>query len=268
MSSLQALWALFAILGVQTVTDLSVVVLARRQTALSRSLPFLVSGAAGVLLATACLDLLPESVQASRGSPHVWQALLLGLLVLFCIEAWAHATGHPLPAEEERMSVSAVASIAEMPTHPGHGRSVTPLLLGSALHSTVDGVAIAAAFAAGRKTGCSAALAVALHEMPHRVGDFSLLVHRGMPRRRAAELAIGAGAMAIVGGLFVVALGQHTAAAPWLLPISAATFLYIALADLIPEVHARHDGSWVGWKIACLLGGAGLIALLTLLPGE
>src|SRR5579875_3146383 len=89
LNTTQVLWALGAILGVQAVTDLGVIGLGRREALLSRGLPYLVSGAAGVLLATACLDLLPEAVRASGGSMAVWDVLLLTILLLFCVQAAA-----------------------------------------------------------------------------------------------------------------------------------------------------------------------------------
>ena len=95
-----------------------------------------------------------------------------------------------------------------------------------------------------------------------------MLVHMGMPRRRAAQLAIGAGAMAILGGLAVALLGQHRASVPWLLPVSAATFLYIALVDLVPELQANRRGHAIWWQIVCLGAGAAVMTILVHLPGD
>lgn len=275
MNPLQVLWALVAIVGVQAVTDIAVVTLGRREAAMSHWLPYLVSGAAGVLLATACLDLLPEAVHASGSGLGVWEILLGSLLALFCLQAAAHwLTDQAVLGPAETASTKEVHRHVHGPIHD-HGRrpsanrvSFLPLLFGSALHSGIDGVAIMAAFLGSRRAGWSAALAVGLHELPHRMGDFALLAHMGLPRRRAAQFAIGAGAMAIVGGLAVALLGEHHASVPWLLPISAATFLYIALVDLVPELQANHRGHGLWWQILCLGAGAALMTLLVHLPGE
>ena len=279
MRSSQAFWALSAIVCVQAITDAAVVLVGRRQAALLRSLPLLVSAAAGVLLATACLDLLPEAVHASGHAsgyaPSIWEILLVSLLGLFGLEAGIHAAGgsdspRPQPATDENSEPYSEAALLPQvrPMREHEVAGAWSLLLGSSLHSAVDGLAIAAAFAAGRRTGCLAALAVGLHELPHRLGDFSLLVHMGLRSRKAAWWAIGAGGMALVGALAAFTFGQHAAAASWLLPVSAATFLYIALADLLPQLHAHpgHRGR-VGVAV-CLLGGAALIAAVNHFLGE
>lgn len=262
MTSFEAPWALFAIFAVQAVTDLAVVGLGRNEPALLRALPYLVSGAGGVLLATACLDLLPEAVRDGGPGPGVWIALLVSLLVLFCLQAWAHSVTPDLHAPHDAAG-SATKNDTSHGNHltPVRRTSAAPLLFGSSLHSFVDGVAIAAAFAAGSKPGWSAAIAVGLHEMPHRLSDFSLLLHSGLPRRRAAQLAIGAGAMAFPGGVAVAALGRDAALARWLLPVSAGSFLYIALADLVPELHAQRRRGRLLSEVTCLVGGALLMAI-------
>lgn len=276
MTSSQALWALFAIFCVQGVTGGAVLLLGRQQPLLSRCLPFFVSGAAGVLLATACLDLLPEAVQAARG-PLIWEILLITLVLLFCLEALAQNTesaAYFADSDELGPLLPTDSPLQEQHGH-GHqhlssrtGAGAISLLLGSALHSSIDGIAIGAAFAAGSRPGWSAAIAVALHELPHRLGDFSVLLHRGMSRRRAAQVAIGTGAAAFAGGLGVMGLGHHAHAMDWLLPVSAASFLYIALVDLVPELHAHRRSRRAWWEIACLIGGAALIAAVIHLPGE
>jgi zinc and cadmium transporter len=264
LTSFVALWALFAILGVQLVTGLAVVGLERRAASLRRWLPLLVSGSAGVLLATACLDILPDAIRLGGSARTVGGVLLLTLLLLFCLEAWAHRVAHVgHAAADHGHGDHAHAGLQTAGTS-----TAAPLVLGSALHSTVDGLAIAAAFAAGRRPGWSAAIAVGLHELPHRLGDFSLLLHKGVPRRVAAQLAVGAGGAALVGFLAVFAFPHGRAGSLWMLPISAGSFLYIALTDLIPEVHARQGANRMWMEVGCLLGGAALMSLLTLFSGE
>ncbi len=269
MTLSQALWALVAIAAVQATTDLAVLGLGRREALLARWLPYLVSGAAGVLLATACLDLLPEGIRQAGNSPAFWRTLLAALLALFCLQLAVRGWGHD--AEPDAVTVAGVhthgrQTVAANQKHDRRGSSMSrnitvPLLLGSTLHSIVDGIAIAAAFAAGRGAGWSAAMAVGLHEFPHRLGDFTLLLHSGMERRKAAQLALGAGAAAFAGGLAVTLHGQRATSAPWLIPVSAATFLYIALVDLLPEIQAQRRAGRPPWEVACLLCAAALMAV-------
>ncbi len=274
MNSSQVLWALVAILGVQSAAGLAVLTLGRRESVLAQWLPFLVSGAAGVLLSTACLDLLPEAVRAPGSGMFVWQCLLASLVALFCIQAIAHwftdeALDTPADASKDAGSLHGHGhSHVHHHGHPTKKARPGALLLGSALHSTVDGVAIVAAFAAGPRAGWSAALAIGLHELPHRIGDFALLLHLGIPRRRAALLAVSAGGTALLGGLAVVFAGEHRTTPLWLLPVSAATFLYIALVDLVPELQATRRGSAIWGQIVCLAAGAALMAVLIQLSGE
>ncbi len=273
MNSSQVLWALVAILGVQSVAGLAVVGLGRRQLLLDRWLPYLVSGAAGVLLSTACLDLMPEAVKAQGPGMFVWRALLVSLVALFCVQAVAHwftedALGTSPNAGDVPLSPPDHRHGHLLHSHPRMQARPGALLLGSALHSTVDGVAIVAAFAAGPRAGWSAALAIGLHELPHRIGDFALLLHLGLPQRRAGLLAVGAGAMALIGGLAVALAGEHQRSPLWLLPVSAATFLYIALVDLVPELQANRHGRAIWGQIVCLAAGAALMAVLVQLSGE
>ena len=278
MKSSQLMGPFIAILSVQAVTDAAVLGVGRLKTSLAQWFPYLVSGAAGVLLATACLDLLPEAAHASGGGLGIWEVLLATLLALFCFQAWVHGLTDEVIVEHTNFfeEPGHVHTHAGPSTHrhsnSGGGSSVrakpAALVLGSGLHSLVDGIAIVAAFTAGPRTGWSAALAIGLHELPHRMGDFALLVHMGVARRRALALAIVAGAMAVLGGGAAALLGQGGGSPAWLLPVSAGTFLYIALVDLFPELHSHQQGSALWRQTVCLLAGAGLVALLAHLPGE
>jgi zinc and cadmium transporter len=109
---------------------------------------------------------------------------------------------------------------------------------------------------------------VGLHEIPHRLGDFALLVHMGLSRGRAALLAIAAGGSSLLGWGVVAALGaggSHRVA--WLLPVSAGSFLYISLVDLLPELQSEQTPAAVVGQIAALAGGVALALGLTHLPG-
>jgi zinc and cadmium transporter len=127
---------------------------------------------------------------------------------------------------------------------------------------------VAAAFSVDVRVGWVTALAVGLHEIPHRLGDFALLVHMGLSRGRAALLAIAAGGSSLLGWGVVAALGaggSHRVA--WLLPVSAGSFLYISLVDLLPELQSEQTPAAVVGQIAALAGGVALALGLTHLPG-
>jgi len=252
---------LLAVLAVQAVAAVGVVSLHRLQSLLLRSLPYLIAMAVGVLLATGIAHLLPEAVEALGVRSSVWLILLLTVLALYVFErTFQLIAGVPAePAPEEQTE-----------HHHDHHHASRPatLLLGCVTHSLVDGVSVAAAFSVSRSVGWITALAVGLHEIPHRLGDFALLVHMGLGRTRAAALAIAAGAASLPGWAIVLLFGAHgPRAIAWLLPVSAGSFLYIALVDLLPELRSERRPSAVLGQIAALAIGIALALALSQLPG-
>jgi zinc and cadmium transporter len=192
-------------------------------TALSRLANVLVSFSVGTMLAVALLDVLPE-VSESMPVHSVGLWLLAGLFVFFALEKftlWRH--------DHEELD----------PEHDAHHHPAGAMvMMGDSLHNFVDGVMIAAAFLQDTSLGITTAVAVMIHEIPQEVGDFMVLLHSGYARRRALVLNVLSGGAAIVGG----ALGYFTLAGareaiPYALCLSAASFIYIAMADLVPELH-------------------------------
>jgi zinc and cadmium transporter len=152
--------------------------------------------------------------------------------------------------------------------HVHHTLRPANLIVASSLHSFLDGVSVAAAFAAGPRVGWITALAISLHEVPHRVGDFAVLLHAGYTATSAFRMAVLPSLGALLGVALVAAFGASGGTAVfWLLPISAASFLYIACVNLLPELRHQHSRAGVALQMLCLLGGAALVALFAGLPG-
>ncbi len=279
-----------AVCGVQVLAVGAAWLLRRRERLLMRTLPYLVSVAVGVLLATALLHLLPESIE-QLGNGRVVPWLVGGtILVLFSMERLVFATTGAVPEQPEaeallRAHVATSHTSGQMAGHAGHhhhhhgepcpggadmhgGRSSRPgnLLMASMLHSLVDGATIAAAFSAGARTGWLAATAVALHEVPHRMGDLALLVQLRVRPERALRFAMLAGLPALLGMALVLLGGARQGAVRYLLPISAGSFLYVALVNLLPEVQVECRRGRVLVQLLCLLGGVALVGLVGLLP--
>jgi zinc and cadmium transporter len=257
---------LIAVLAVQLVAAAGVLSLHRMELWLRRALPFLISIAVGVLLATGVMHLLPEAIEALGNRSGVWLALLLTMLGLYIFERLFHVLSG-VSAEPDANQQAAAHDHLHHHDHHHASRPAT-LLLGCITHSLVDGASVAAAFTISRSVGWVTALAVGLHEIPHRLGDFAVLVHMGLARTRAAMLAVAAGGFSLFGWLLVLALGtrgSHTVA--WLLPISAGSFLYIALVDLLPELRSEKRRSLVLWQMLALVAGMALAIALTKLPG-
>lgn len=203
---------------------------------LERWVPRLVSFAVGALLGVALLQLLPEAIESQADAHAVFATLLIGLLVFFMLEKlalWRHSHG---PGEHAHGQHS----------HHAHGsadaaRPVAALIvLGDSLHNFVDGVLIAAAFLTDPALGWTTAVAVIAHEVPQEVGDFLILLDAGYSRKRALVLNALSSLAAVAGGVlgyFSLRAAQH--ALPYILALAAAGFIYIAVADLIPNLHRR-----------------------------
>lgn len=204
---------------------------------LERWVPRLVSFAVGALLGVALLQLLPEAIESQAETHAVFATLLVGLLVFFMLEKlalWRHSHG---PGEHAHGHHG----------HHAHGpadaaRPVGALIvLGDSLHNFVDGVLIAAAFLTDPALGWTTAVAVIAHEVPQEVGDFMILLDAGYSRKRALVLNALSSLAAVVGGVagyFALRAAQH--ALPYILALAAAAFIYIAVADLIPNLHRRY----------------------------
>jgi zinc and cadmium transporter len=206
----------------------------------SRVLPHLVSFATGALLGAALLGLLPHAIEGvgAAGSHGIGLTLLVGLMIFFVLEKlvlWRHChqevcEGH-LPHGDahshERNRDAASASL---------------ILIGDGFHNTLDGVLIAAAFMTDVHLGIVTALAVTAHEIPQEVGDLAILLHGGMSRRRAMTLNLVTSVTSVLGGIAAYfALAHTTQVLPYAIALAASSFLYIAVADLIPGLHRRVD---------------------------
>ena len=197
-------------------------------------LPHLVSFATGALLGAAFLGLVPHALDAigPDGAHRVGLALLLGILTFFLLEKfvlWRHC--HDDPCE------------MHSPSHAARdAASARMILAGDSFHNVLDGVLVAAALMTDPKLGLVTALAVCAHEIPQEVGDLAILLHGGYSRGRALALNLLTSLTSIVGGVVAYfALGAALHLLPYALAFAAASFIYVAVADLIPGLHRRVD---------------------------
>jgi len=210
------------------------VFLALGAKARSALLPHLVSFATGTLLAAAFLGLIPHALEGAgpAATHHVGLALLVGILLFFLLEKfvlWRHC--HDDPCE------------MHSPTHDARDRASANLILaGDTFHNLLDGVLVAAAFMTNPQLGIVTALAVFAHEIPQEVGDLAILLHGGFSRARALTLNLVSSLTSVVGGVIAYfALGTALEFLPYALAFAAASFIYVAVADLIPGLHRRVD---------------------------
>lgn len=250
-----------AVAAIQAVAILAAVWLSGRRKLLDSGLPYLVSLAVGVLLATALLHILPEAVAGIGNRQALWVVFASTIFTLFCVErVFAVVTGHAV-------EVSGKGEPDCGPHHSHHGARPVGLVVGGMLHSFVDGVSVAAAFSAGRRVGWLTAIAITLHEVPHRMGDYALLTHLRIAPRRAMQLIVLVAAAAILGVLLVLLVGHAFAGTAWLLPVSAASFVYIALVNLMPELAGEQRLGSVAVQMLLMLAGTVLVGLMLRLPG-
>ena len=241
---------------------------------LSRFTQHLLSLAAGALLATAFTRLLPEafelSVEAGVSAQALFAALLVGLVFFFLLdkaELWhhghehghdhAHAHGHT--HEHEHHTHYAHHHHHDHSHHSG-GWAV---LLGDSVHAFGDGILIAAAFVADSRLGVAAALAVMAHEVPHHVGDLVVLRQTlNNPRAALLKLSLAGGVTAVGGVMGYLLVGALHEYLPFFLVVAASSFIYVALADLIPQLQKRLSPKETAAQVTWLFAGIALVAAL------
>lgn len=210
----------------------------------SKLIPWLVSYAVGALLGVSMLALLPTTLE-QLPPDRVFTTLLSGILLFFVLEKlvlWRHCHVHDCEVHES---------------------SVFPVLVGDAFHNFVDGAVVAAAVMTSVPLGISTAFAVAAHEVPQEVGEFAILLHAGYSRSRALMLNVMSALASAVGAVAAfVAFDMVPRTLPYFLALAAASFLYVAMADLIPGLHrGRTDASSMR---QILLIAAGVATMLLL----
>ncbi len=215
---------------------------------LSAWVPRMVSYAVGVLLAAAFLHLLPEAFMQTDSIEGLFAVTLAGILAFFLLEKaalWRHR-------HEE----------ASAQGHAGHRRTGTLIVVGDGFHNLVDGVLIAAAFLTDVKLGVATTIAIVVHEIPQEVGDFVVLLHSGYTRRKALLVNFASSLASVGGGIAgYFALAGAQSALPYVLVLAAASFIYIAVADLIPGLHRSNDVRSTAWQIALIAAGVATIAV-------
>lgn len=203
---------------------------------LSKAVDQMVSFSAGLLLGTALLHLLPESLHQPGSKPHdMTFTLLAGLLGFFLLERLQllrHDHHHEMDGHHHPHGHDAQAA----------GRGGMNLLVGSGIHALADGVLIAAAFQVDAYLGLMTAVAIATHEVPQQIGNFIVLLNSGFSRGRALLALLLAGLGSAAGGVAgIYFLGESATALPYVLVVAASSFIYIALSDLIPQLHAEAE---------------------------
>ena len=221
---------------------------------LGRIVRHLVSLSVGVLLGTALLHVLPEAFESDVDPHRLFMTLLGGLLFFFLLEKaelYRHGHHHEGDGHEHHHHFDARQA----------GRGGWSVLVGDSIHNFCDGIIIAAAFLADVQLGMVTAAAVIAHEIPQEVGDYIVLLNAGFTRRKALLYNALSGLASVVGGVmgyFIV--GPWEALFPFLLVAASSSFIYVAVADLLPQLQQRlpfkstlAQIGWIGAGLALVL---------------
>lgn len=221
---------------------------------IAKSLDAMVSLSAGVLLATALLHLLPEAMDKGLNHHDLFKWLLFGLLSFFVLEKFSifrHSHHHEHDGH-----------------HHEHGfdkhearRGGLLIVVGDSIHNFADGLLIASAFLVDYKLGLLTTLSIAMHEIPQQTGDYLVLRNAGLSKNRAVLLMCIAGSAALLGAMLGYTVLKDM---PGVLPIalvwSAASFLYVAVADLIPQMQHRINPKATAIQLSCIMVGIWIVA--------
>jgi zinc and cadmium transporter len=240
---------------------------------LARYTQHMLSLAAGALLATAFMHLLPEAFESGVTPQSLFATLLAGLVFFFLLdkaELWHHGhehhDGEHLGAQEV-VDEEHAAHQHDHHAHHEHGHIKSggwAVLAGDSVHAFGDGILIASAFMADLRLGVVAALAVLVHEVPHHMGDLVVLRQSSNNRRAALIKVSMAGAVTALGGVIGYALvDQLIHYLPFFLIVASSSFIYVALADLIPQLQKRASARETAAQIAWLVIGIGLVTLIS-----
>lgn len=240
-----------AVLFISLVSIIGLFFLSMKQEVLRKMLFILISLAAGALLGDAFIHLIPEAY-AEADTNLISLFILLGIFAFFVLEKflrWHHSHG-----EEEFQEDHARI-------HPvGH-----LVIASDSLHNFIDGLAIGVAFLISPEVGIATTLAIALHEIPQEIGDFGLLIHAGFSRVKALLVNFLSALTAFLGLGVAFWIGEsHEALIPFLIAFAAGNFIYIALADLVPELHKTVHGTRSALQLIVIVLGVALMFGLTL----
>jgi zinc and cadmium transporter len=246
---------------------------------LERFTQHMLSLAAGALLATAFMNLLPEAFESHTSVQLLFAMLLAGLVFFFLLdkaELWHHGhehhhgEPHSLPGEHPHGHAhhshahAAAHANGHHHHHPTSRAGGWAVLAGDSVHAFGDGVLIASAFLADMRLGVVTAFAVLAHEVPHHIGDLVVLRQTSGTHRAALVKVSLAGTVTALGGLagyFLLSRLEHFV--PYFLVVASSSFIYVALADLIPQLQKRLSLKETVAQVAWLAAGIGMVWLVS-----
>ena len=243
------LYAFTSVIIVSFVSLIGVFLLSFNEENIKKNISLFISLAIGALLGDAFIHLIPEAFEGSPDSVIVSLLIIFGILIFFTLEKFLHWHHHGEDKEDTQI-------------HP-----VGKLLLFTdGFHNFVDGIIIGVSFLVSIPIGIATTLAVVLHEIPQEIGDFAVLIHSGYEKRKALWLNFLSALTAVLGVSIALIFGSVAETFTlWILPIAAGGFIYIAVADLIPELHKTKELKYSILQLFAVIIGIGIMVALVFL---
>ena len=242
------LYTFGSVLVISLISLIGIFTLSLREEILRKYIFIFISIAVGALLGNSFINLIPEALESSLNTTLTSILIIAGVLVFFILEKFLHWHHHGEDKEDSHI-------------HPA-GKLV---LFSDGIHNFIDGVIIGASFLVSIPLGIATALAVLLHEIPQEIGDFGVLLHAGYSKGKAIFYNFISALTAIAGVLMIMVMGSSSERMiGFLIPFAAGTFIYIATADLVPELHKQRGSSTVLEFVAILVGVGAMYVLLFL----
>ena len=239
----------YAFLGVITVSLVSLVgvfALSVKEELLKKYIFIFISLAVGALLGDAFIHLIPESFESSVESTLASILIIIGILIFFILEKFLHWHHHG--EDTDSMHIHPLGKL---------------ILFSDGVHNFIDGIIIGVSFIVSVPVGVATTLAVILHEIPQEIGDFAVLLHSGYTKSRALWLNFMSALCAVLGLLVAFLLGEiGRVFTTWILPVAAGGFIYVAVADLIPELQKTKETKHSILQILAVI--TGVLAMVAL----
>jgi zinc and cadmium transporter len=258
------LYSLTSVLIVSLVSLVGVFTLSLKEKLLQKYIFLLVSLATGALLGDAFIHLIPEAFESSSKPTLVSIYIIVGIIIFFILEKFLHwhhhQTENQIDLEEMHESLNE--------SNTKHIHPVGKMILFSdGVHNFIDGLIIGVSYLVSVEVGIATTIAIILHEIPQEIGDFGVLIHSGYSKMKALWFNFLSALTAVLGTLIALFIGSSSEGIiAWLIPLAAGGFIYIAMSDLIPEMHKTKNAKSSFWQLAAVL--IGVLAMVLLLAIE
>ena len=248
---MQSVWfyTLTSVLAVSLISFIGVLTLSINEKRLHRILLYLVSFSAGALLGDVFIHLIPELIEENAFTLKTSFLILGGIVMFFTIEKIVHWNHCHIPQTKTHTHPFAIVN-----------------LVGDGVHNFIDGLIIGASYIVSVPVGLATTVAVIFHEIPQEIGDFGVLLHGGFSKSKALLFNFLSAITSILGGIFALLLSSKIpAVSETIIPIAIGGFIYIAGADLIPELHKNFETKKSIFELIAFIAGIMIMATLLLL---